>query len=202
MGEVLPFPKTLERELQEATQAFSDGQPGAALVKAKWLIDRGHDHAFTLAGLACEGTGDHEGAFFYYRRAVATTGAVVAWLSLARLHLNGLGTAQDFFEARRCYEAVCEDADHGFAWLMLGSMHRLGLGGASDLAAARHCLDKAASKGFVLAYREIGFIEQQQGRRLRGFLYRVRAGMRGLAISLRHGADLRLRYDYLGKTAC
>jgi TPR repeat protein len=112
------------------------------------------------------------------------------------LNLNGWGVPQNFAEAKRCYEIACKDADDGFGWLMLGAMYRLGLGVECDLKVAKECLIKAADKGYVLAYREIGLIEQSEAKKAKGYLYRFKAGILALGISLRNRKDIRLRFDY------
>jgi TPR repeat protein len=183
---------------QNAIKAYADGEYSNALKLAISLIDDNYKHAYTLAGMIYEkGGGDVirniDNALFYYNKAIEEIGAVEAYLALGRMYYFGKGVTRDFDKAFDYYSTVDKDIDNPVAWIMLGQMYQNGYGTKKNINKAKDYYIRAAKRGYIFGLTFLGLLEQECGRPIKGWYYRLKAGWLAYLIALNDPHDSRLR---------
>lgn len=136
---------------------------------------------------------DYEKAFYYYQLSVDEVGFLEGILSIAKFYYYGLGLEKDYEAAYGWYFLAAEEADNAIAQMMLGRMHHLGIGVEIDYTKAEEYYRQSVEKGYVYAMAFLGQLKETQGERLKGFLLRYKAGIRGAYLAWKNKSDIRLR---------
>lgn len=196
---VIEFPAYRPRRLEAAIDAFYKSDDLATTLKEFIeLIDEGYKEAYFFAGCIYEEGGggvkqDLHKASFYYQKSIEESGAVEAYLGLAKFYYYGMSVEPDYTKAFEYYSIVDEDTDNAIAQLMLGRMYQHGQGTKKDLAKAREYYNKAVAKGNVYAMQNLAFLEEELGNWLKGLWLRLKAGFMAFNIGRKNMKDVRLR---------
>lgn len=179
---VVPFPKTSNQKLQDAIDCFSSESASIALDKFIRLIDEGINESYVFVGAIFEFGGkdvekDYDKARFYYEQSIERFGAVEAYLGLARIYYHGLGIEPDYCKALEYCEIVAEESDNMYANFMIGKIHMDGLCVEQDLDKAKTYFKRSSDSGYVFGMTYLGLLEQNMGNRIRGWFYRMKAGI-------------------------
>ena len=198
MKNIIEFPRTENESIRKAIDLFGRDTADLALAEFKILIDQGYDEAFSLVGNLYECGGrnvecDYAKARFYYEQSVERVGAVAAYLGLIRIYYYGLGVERDCCKAIEYCKFLAKEADHPYANFYIGRMYMEGCCMDKDLERSKEFFKKAWDRGHVFGLTYLGIVEQKTGHRLRGWLYRIKAGILAFRIGRKNINDARIR---------
>jgi TPR repeat protein len=198
-GKVINLKPDQQRRLAAAIDRFySSAELAGTLKEFVNLIDQGCADAYFYAGCIYEDGGggveqDLDKARFYYQKSIEESGAVEAYLGLAKFYYYGMGVERDYVRAFEYYKIVDEDTGNVLAQLMLGLMYQHGQGVQKDLTRAREYFRRAIDKGNVYAIQHLAFLEEELGNRLKGIWLRIKAGFLAFNVARKNPKDPRLR---------
>ncbi len=198
MNNVVDFPYTRDEKLRQAMRLFSKGTADLALVEFKKLIDEGCDEAYSFVGnlYAVGGNNvarDYEKARFYYEQSIERVGSVAAYIGLIRIYYYGLGVERDCGKALRYCQVLVEKENHPQANFYIGKMHMDGCGVERDVEKSKDFFRRSWDRGYVFGLTYLGFAEQQTGHYIRGWIYRIKAGVLAYSIGRKNSKDARIR---------
>ncbi len=198
MSNIIEFPSSGNGELQKAMDLFSRNTADLALAEFTKLIDQGYDEAFSFVGNLYECGGrnvecDYSKAKFYYEQSVERTGAVAGYLGLIRIYYYGLGVERDCCKALEYCTVLSEEVDHPYANFYIGMMYMEGCCVEKDVEKSKEYFKKAWKEGYVFGLTYLGIANQKTGHNLRGWLYRIKAGILAFMIGRKNIKDARIR---------
>lgn len=200
MSNILDFPSTEDKRLKKAMRLFSRDTADQALDEFIKLIDQGCDEAYSFVGnlyecgghnLAC----DYAKAKFYYEQSVERVGSLAAYLGLVRIYYYGLGVERDCCKALEYCKILVEDDDEDDHRINFytGKIYMEGCCGRQDVEKSKDYFRKAWNRGYVFGLTYLGMAEQKTGHYLRGWLYRIKAGVLAYWIGRDNINDPRIR---------
>lgn len=198
-NKVVELPADQSCRLAAAIDRFyTSDDLAASLEEFVGLIDVGCADAYFFAGCIYEEGGggverDLDKARFYYQKAIEESGAVEAYLGLAKFYHYGMGVKRDYVKAFEYYTIVNQDTGNAIAQLMLGKIHHYGQGTKKDLVKARDYYNLAIAKGNVYAIRGLASLEAEQGNHIKSLWLRLKAGLIAFNIGRKNLRDARLR---------
>lgn len=195
---IIIFPATKNKQLEEALQIFGTNEADIALNKFKKLIDDGCDEAYAFVGAIYEVGGnnvnkDYDKARFYYEQSVERFGATEAYLGLVRIYYYGKGVEKDYCKAFEYCAILSEDADNVYGNFLIGKMYMDGHCVDKDLDKAKEYFKKSWDKGYVFGLTYLGLLEQHIGNNVKGWIYRIKAGFIGYKIARKNISDPSIR---------
>lgn len=198
MSNIVEFPSSENEKLRKAMELFSHGTADLALAEFTKLIDQGYDEAFSFVGNLYECGGrnierDYSKAKFYYEQSIERIGAVAAYLGLIRIYYYGLGVERDCCKALEYCTVLAEEADHPYANFYIGKMYMEGCCVKKDIEKSKEFFKKAWERDYVFGLTYLGIANQKSGHKLRGWLYRIKAGILAFRIGRKNINDGRIR---------
>jgi len=197
-NKILDFPETKNQKIKNAIEIFRAESTDIALNAFIKLIDEGCDEAFAFVGAIYEYGGknvsrDYEKALFYYEQSVERYGAVEAYLGLVRIYYHGLGVERDCCKALEYCTPLVEDANNMYANYVIGKMYMDGCCVEKAPTKAKEYFMRAWKSGYVFGLTNLGLLEQSVGNVIKGWYFRIKAGLVTFMIARKDINDRRIR---------
>ena len=147
------------------------------------MIEDGHEDAYVYLGKVYELEPDknpilnYEKAYFYYNRAIETTGSVDAHISIAHFFSMGFLGKVDEKSAMNIYLDLVNQgfSKEGFLFWMVGARYAKGQGVKADLSFASDFLKRGWEEKHIPSLYWLGYVSCRKGKYIRGCLSCLRA---------------------------
>jgi TPR repeat protein len=198
LAKIIKFPEHTSDKINEAISLINAEECDKAKTMLVGLINSGTSEANGYLGHIYEyGCKNIErninSAIFYYEHSADEYGDLESVLALGRIFYS-YQEVKDYEKAIFNYK-IAEKFEQPIAFLNLGRMYENGDGFDKDLDMARRYYKKAIEHGYVYGYIFLAILEKNQGSWFKNILYRFKAFLRTLPISIRNPDDVRLRYQ-------